>query len=128
MGKYSHVSTVLTLCSHPSMFCPFPTYYNTHYTENTCLLWFVDCPHTHTHTASCWMHEQSKEGKLNYKCRSASNTGSHDTFLSVSQREAVISLAPDCMCVPTADTLFDETQCAVGCVCVCVRVAGSSAF
>lgn len=76
--------------------------------------------HTHRDRASCWMHEQSKEGKLNYKCHSASNIGSHDTLLSVSQWEAVISLAPNCMCATTADTLFDEKQCAVGWVCVCV--------
>lgn len=60
------------------------------------------------------MCEQSKEEKLNYECRSASNIGSHDTFPSVSQQEAVISLAPDCMCVPTADTFLMKNSILLG--------------
>lgn len=77
-------------------------------------------PHTHTHTTSFWMCEQSKEEKLNYKCCSASNTGSHDTVPSVSQQEAVISLAPDCMCVATADTFLMKNSILLGVyVCVC---------
>lgn len=75
---------------------------------------------THAHTTSCWICEQSKEEKLNYECRSASNIGSHDTFPSVSQQEAVISLAPDCMCVPTADTFLMKTSILLGVyACVC---------
>lgn len=73
------------------------------------------------------MYEQSKEGKLKYKCRSASNPGSHDTFLSVSQQEAVISLAPDCMCSLAAD-IFDEKQYAVGCVCRVCKSGGQLCF
>lgn len=73
-----------------------------------------------TRTTSCWMCEQSKEEKLNYKCRSPSNIGSHNTFLSVSQQEAVISLAPDCMCVPTADTFLMKNSILLGVyACVC---------
>lgn len=66
------------------------------------------------------MCEQSKEEKLNYECRSASNIGSHNTFLSVSQQEAVISLAPDCMCVPTADTFLMKNSIPLGVyACMC---------
>lgn len=124
------ISSQCRLFDHaPLHSVPSPIISNSHYTENTCLHGFVVCPHsrekathtrTHTHTTRCWMCEQSKGEKLNYKCRSASTVGSHDISPSVSQHEVVISLAPDCMCVPTADTFFDEKQYPVGCVRLCV--------
>lgn len=70
-------------------------------------------PHTHTlQVVGCV--SKAKREKLNYECRSASNIGSHDTFPSVSQQEAVISLAPDCMCVATADTFLMKNSILLG--------------
>lgn len=35
---------------------------------------------------------------------------SHNTLLLVSQHDAVISLAPECMCMHTMEIFFDEKQ------------------
>lgn len=101
---------LLSLLSHPTVsvnnrhLSAFPTW--------------TACIPVKRHIEPCKASEHSKEERLN------SSTNAylfpilapfHNTLLLLSQHEAVISLAPECMCMPTVEIFFGEKQYAVLC-------------
>lgn len=97
---------------------PQPSYFLSKQKTLVCLgKWTAHIP-VKIHIEPCRASEHSKEEKLN----SSTNAylfpilaPSHNTLLLVSQHEAVISLASECMCMLTVEVFSDKKQYVVLC-------------
>lgn len=122
--KHSYITSVLnversqSLLSSASALSPQPSYRLSKQKTLVCFpTWTAHIP-VKRHIEPCKASEHSKEERLN------SSTNAylfpilapfHNTLLLLSQHEAVISLAPECMCMPTVEIFFGEKQYVVLC-------------
>ncbi len=97
---------------------PQPSYFPSKQKTLVCLGKWTAHIRVKIHIEPCRAGEHSKEEKLNFSTNVylfPILAPSHNSLLLVSQHAAVISLAPECMCMPAVEIFFDEKQYVVLC-------------